>query len=167
LNKLWGLEVKETSSPEVIIYIDKMIVRIENELEKMKFNTPIAFLMEFVDFVSDKDLGKKEMEKILIVFSIFAPHFCEELWNLLGNKESILKQKWPSVKLVEDKEFHLMIQVDGRLRDKANFNSDISKEELIKKVKEREKVKKWIEGKEIKDIVYISKRLINIVLCAE
>jgi len=167
LNKLWRLEVKETSSPEVIIYIDKMIVRIENELEKMKFNTPIAFLMEFVDFVSDKDLGKKEMEKILIVFSVFAPHFCEELWNLLGNKESILKQKWPSVKLVEDKEFHLMIQVDGRLRDKANFNSDISKEELIKKVKEREKVKKWIEGKEIKDIIYVPKKLINIVLCAE
>ena len=167
LNKLWGLEIKENSSPEVIIYIDKMIVRIENELDKMKFNTPIAFLMEFIDFVSDKNLGKKEMEKILIIFSVFAPHFCEELWNLLGNKESILKQKWPSVKLVEDKEFHLMIQVDGRLRDKANFNSDISKEELIKKVKEREKVKKWIEGKEIKDIIYVPKRLINIVLCAE
>lgn len=167
LNKLWGLEIKETSSPEVIIYIDKMIVRIENELEKMKFNTPIAFLMEFVDFVSDKDLGKKEMEKILIVFSVFAPHFCEELWSMLGNKESILKQEWPSVKLVEDEEFHLMIQVNGKLRDKANFNNNISKEELIKKVKEREKVKKWIEEKEIKDIVYVPKRLINIVLCAE
>ena len=106
-----------------------MIVRIENELEKMKFNTPIAFLMEFVDFVSDKDLGKKEMEKVLIVFSVFAPHFCEELWSMLENKESILEQKWPSIKLVEDEEFYLMIQVDGKLRDKANFNNDISKEE--------------------------------------
>jgi leucyl-tRNA synthetase len=86
---------------------------------------------------------------------------------MLGNKESILKQEWPSVKLVEDEEFYLMIQVDGKLRDKANFNNDISKEELIEKVKEREKVKKWIEGKEIKDIVYVPKRLINIVLCAE
>jgi len=57
--------------------------------------------------------------------------------------------------LVEDEEFYLMIQVDGKLRDKANFNNDISKEELIKKVKEREKVKKWIERKEIKDIVYV------------
>lgn len=167
LNKLWGLETKEKSSPEVVIYVDKMIAKIENELEKMKFNTPIAFLMEFVDFVSDKDLGKKEMEKILIVFSVFAPHFCEELWEKLGNKESILKESWPDVKLVEDKEFSLMIQVNGKLRDKDNFDSDVSKEELIEEIKKREKIKKWIDGKKIKDIVYVPKRLINIVLCAE
>lgn len=167
LNKLWGLETKEKSSPEVVIYVDKMIAKIENELEKMKFNTPIAFLMEFVDFVSDKDLGKKEMEKILIVFSVFAPHFCEELWEKLGNKESILKESWPDVKLVEEKEFSLMIQVNGKLRDKDNFDSDVSKEELIEEIKKREKIKKWIDGKKIKDIVYVPKRLINIVLCAE
>ncbi len=167
LNKLWGLETKEKSSPEVVIYVDKMIAKIENELEKMKFNTPIAFLMEFVDFVSDKDLGKKEMEKILIVFSVFAPHFCEELWEKLGNKESILNQRWPDVKLVEEKEFSLMIQVNGKLRDKDSFNSDISKEDLIEEVKKRDKIKKWIDGKKIKDIVYVPKRLINIVLCAE
>ncbi|MDK2949074.1 MAG: leucyl-tRNA synthetase [Patescibacteria group bacterium] len=167
LNKLWGLETKEKSSPEVVIYVDKMIAKIENELEKMKFNTPIAFLMEFVDFVSDKDLGKKEMEKILIVFSVFAPHFCEELWEKLGNKESILNQSWPDVKLVEDKEFSLMIQVNGKLRDKDDFDSDVSKEELIEEIKKREKIKKWIDGKKIKDIVYVPKRLINIVLCAE
>jgi leucyl-tRNA synthetase len=123
--------------------------------------------MEFIDFVSDKKLGKKEMEKILIIFSVFAPHFCEELWSILGNKESILFQQWPSVNLVEDEEFSLMIQVDGKLRDKDNFNSETSKEELIEKVKEREKIKKWIEGRKIKDIVYVPKRLINIVLCAE
>lgn len=167
LNKLWGLEVKEESSPEVVIYVDKMINRIENELEKMKFNTPIAFLMEFIDFVSRHDLGKKEMEKILIVFSVFAPHFSEELWERLGNKESILKQQWPNVNLVEDEEFSLMIQVNGKLRDKDIFNSNISKEELIEEVKKREKIKKWIDGKEIEDIVYVPKRLINIVLCAE
>lgn len=167
LNKLWGLEIKEESSPEVVIYVDKMINRIENELEKMKFNTPIAFLMEFIDFVSRHDLGKKEMEKILIVFSVFAPHFSEELWERLGNKESILKQQWPNVNLVEDEEFSLMIQVNGKLRDKDIFNSNISKEELIEEVKKREKIKKWIDGKEIEDIVYVPKRLINIVLCAE
>lgn len=167
LNKLWGLETKEKSSPEVVIYVDKMIAKIENELEKMKFNTPIAFLMEFVDFVSDKDLGKKEMEKILIVFSVFAPHFCEELWEKLGKKESILNQSWPDVKLVEEKEFSLMIQVNGKLRDKDSFNSNISKEDLIEEVKKRDKIKKWIDGKKIKDIVYVPKRLINIVLCAE
>ncbi|MDD2274221.1 MAG: leucine--tRNA ligase [Candidatus Pacebacteria bacterium] len=167
LNKLWGIEVKEESSPEVVIYVDKMINRIENELEKMKFNTPIAFLMEFIDFVSRHDLGKKEMEKILIVFSVFAPHFSEELWERLGNKESILKQQWPNVNLVEDEEFSLMIQVNGKLRDKDVFNSNISKEELIEEVKKREKIKKWIDDKEIEDIVYVPKRLINIVLCAE
>jgi len=107
------------------------------------------------------------MEKILIVFSVFAPHFCEELWEKLGKKESILNQSWPDVKLVEEKEFSLMIQVNGKLRDKDSFNSNISKEDLIEEVKKRDKIKKWIDGKKIKDIVYVPKRLINIVLCAE
>jgi len=167
LNKFWSLDIKEESSPEVISYTDKTIAKIEKELEKMKFNTPVAFLMEFVDFVSDKKIGKQEMEKILIVFSIFAPHFCEEIWEMLGNKESITKQKWPEFNLIEEKDFSLMIQVGGKLRDKAIFSSETSKEEIIEEIKNREKVKKWIEGKQIKEVIYVPKKLINIVLCAE
>jgi leucyl-tRNA synthetase len=143
-----------------------LIKKVEGDLEKMKFNTPIAFFMEFVDFVSDKKLGKKEVEKLLVVFSIFAPHFCEEIW---GKETSIMEEEWPKINedLIKDETVDIMIQVDGKLRDKVEFSVNSSKEEIIKEVKERENVKKWILGKEIKDVVFVPKRLINIVLCAE
>ncbi|MDD3386566.1 MAG: class I tRNA ligase family protein, partial [Candidatus Pacebacteria bacterium] len=170
LNKFWDILIEsknnEESSPLVEAYVDKLIKKVENDLEKMKFNTPIAFFMEFVDFVSNKKLGKKELEKILIIFSIFAPHFCEEIW---GKEKSIMKEKWPEVneELIKDKTVNIMIQVNGKLRDKIEIEADISKEEIIKKIQERENIKKWVEGKKIKDIIFIPKRLINIVLCAE
>jgi leucyl-tRNA synthetase len=168
LNKLWNIlsEPNEESSPEVKVYVDKLIKKVEEDLEKMKFNTPIAFFMEFVDFVSDKKLGKKEVEKLLVVFSIFAPHFCEEIW---GKETSIMEEEWPKINedLIKDETVDIMIQVDGKLRDKVEFSVNSSKEEIIKEVKERENVKKWILGKEIKDVVFVPKRLINIVLCAE
>lgn len=173
LIKLWNiiLESKdnEESDKEVEIFVSKLIKKVDDNLEKLKFNTPIAFFMEFVDFVSDKKLGKKEIENILKVFSVFAPHFSEELWEMLGHGKSITKERWPEIdnELIKEEKVNIMVQVNGKLRDRIEVDADISKEELEKIAKESEKVEKWIKGKEIVNIVYVPKRLINIVLCAE
>ena len=171
LIKLWNiiLDSDGESSKEVKIYVDKLINKVSDNLEKMKFNTPIAFYMEFIDFISDKKLGKKEAEKILISFSVFAPHFCEELWQVLGHKSSITLESWPEVdkELIKEEKVFIMIQVNGKLRDRIEVSSNISEEDLKNLAKNSVNVEKWIKGKEIKNIVYVPQRLINIVLCAE
>jgi leucyl-tRNA synthetase len=173
LIKLWNVVLKskdnEESSKEVVIFVNKLIKKVDDNLEKMKFNTPVAFFMEFVDFASDKKIGKKEIENILKVFSVFAPHFSEELWKILGHDKSITLESWPKVdnELIKEDTIFLTIQVNGKLRDRIEVDVDISKDKAEEKAKKSEKVEKWIKDKKIKNIVYVPKRLINIVLCAE
>lgn len=170
LKKIWSLieekEIEEESGKEVLKKLNKLIKKIGEDLEGMKFNTAIAAFMEFINFCSKEKLGKEERDKIIILIAPFAPHLAEEMWQKTGHKESVGSQKWPSYnkELLEEDLVNLIIQINGKLRDKMEVNPDISEEEAKEKVWEREKVKKWTQGKEIKKIIFVPGKLINIVL---
>jgi leucyl-tRNA synthetase len=172
LNKLWDLFIEckdnKESSLEVVVATSKLIKKIGDDLERMKFNTPVSFFMEYINYVSEKknELGRKEIEDVLILLSLFAPHLCEELWQILGHKESILNEKWPEYdsKLVVEEKTMLIIQVNGKVRDKMEIDADLSKEEIEKIALDSIAVKKWIEGKEVKEVIVVPPKLINIVV---
>ena len=112
------------------------------------------------------DAGSREIfEKLLLLLSPFAPHIAEELWQKLGNKESITKEKWPTYdkKLAKDEEIQLVIQVNGKVRDKIIVSADITESEAREKALASEKIKKYIKGKKIKRFVFTGK-LVNIVI---
>jgi leucyl-tRNA synthetase len=169
LKKVWNLteqhSADEKSSKETIKNLHKLIKKIGEDLDKMKFNTAIAAFMEFVNFCSREQLGKDEKEKIIILLSPFAPHISEELWQIIGHKESVTFQKWPDYnkEFIKEDLVNLIIQINGKLRDRIEVSPDVLKEETEKLVLQREKVKKWIGGKEIKKIIFVPGKLINIV----
>jgi len=172
LNKVWSLtlecENNKKSSKEAIKLVHRLNKKVSEDLENMKFNTAVSSFMEFVNFCQQKkeEVGGDVIERMLILLAPFAPHITEELWKELGNKKSIHLENWPKYdeKLIQEEKIVLLIQINGKMRDQTEVSPDISEEEAKILALSREKIKKWIEGKEIKKIIFVPKRLINIVI---
>lgn len=102
-----------------------------------------------------------------------APHITEELWQRLHYKNktvkrvlSIFDEKWPTydLKIVEEEKITLVVQVNGKKRDIVEVNKNISQKEIEKLIFQRENVKKYLQGKKVKKIIFVPKRLINILV---
>jgi len=168
-------------------YIHKSIRKIFEDIENLKFNTAIAELMIFFNGKDNKPDWRPrlnnngEWEKVsevgravdcvaikyfLILLAPFAPHLAEELWSKLGNKKSIFKHKWPEYdsKLVKDDIIELVVQVNGKVRDRLEVNADISEKEAKKVAQESEKIKKWTKGKKIAKVIFVKGKLVNVVV---
>jgi leucyl-tRNA synthetase len=172
LERVWKLfsdcQNNKKSSKRAIKEINKLNKKIENDLETIKFNTIVAAFMEFINFASENksEIGKDIIKKILILLSPFVPHITEELWHQLGNKESIYEKPWPKYnkKLIKEEKITLVIQINGKVRDKIEVETSISEEGVKKLTLEREKVKRWIEGKRIKKVIFVPGKIINLVV---
>jgi leucyl-tRNA synthetase len=172
LNRVWNLVLEcrknKKSSQRAIKEIHKLNKKIEEDLEMMKFNTAVSAFMEFSNFANSnkKEIGREVIERFLVLLAPFAPHLSEELWHQLGHKTSVHKQKWPkwNPRLIEEEKITLVIQVNGKIRDKIEVRADISEREVKELALSQEKIKKWIGGKEIKKVIFVPQRLINIVV---
>lgn len=153
---------------------NKLIKKTTEDLENFKFNTAISNLMEALNEAFNLGLNhyitlsadRYFKEKFLIILAPFAPHIAEEFWEKLGHKESIFKEKWPEYDpaLIKDEEIKLVIQINGKLRDRIKVPFDISEDEAKKTATKSEKVKNFIGDKEIKKIIFVKGKLINIVI---
>jgi leucyl-tRNA synthetase len=155
----------ETKIAQKIIH--KTIKKVSEDIEGMRFNTAISAMMIAVnDLEKLSQISKENYQLLLQLLAPFTPHFTEELWLSLGNKKSIHISKWPKYEanLVIDDEVTIMVQVNGKVR--GSFVTSVSAEQndLENKAKELEEVKKWIEGKNIIKVIFVPKRLINIVV---
>lgn len=106
------------------------------------------------------------MRELLITLSPYAPHIAEELWEQIGETESITKTVYPTFNaayLVEDS-FEYPVQINGKVRVNLNFPADMAKEEIEKQVLANDQVIKWMEGKELKKIIVVPKRIVNVVV---
>ncbi len=172
LNRVWQLTLdcfeNEKSSEDTIKEIHKLNRKVETDMEKMKFNTAIAAFMEFINFgfENKNSIGKDVIKKMLLLLAPFAPHIAEELWEKISNKDSVHNQSWPKYdeKLAKEKTITLIIQINGRVRDKIDVDIDISEDEARDLTLNREKVKKRILNKSIKKIIFVPGKLINIVI---
>jgi leucyl-tRNA synthetase len=172
LSRVWNIfqDNKKTGekSKEIVSYLHRLIKKINEDLEEMKFNTAIAVIMEFINFwmKEEQSLAKKDTEIFTKILSPFAPHLAEELWEKLGHKKSIFYEKWPEYdeELIKEENFELVIQINGRVRDKIQAAVDILENEAQKLALSSEQVKKWTENKEIKKVVFIKNRLINFII---
>jgi len=144
----------------------KTIKKVTEDIESMNFNTAISQMMIFVnECTKHKSLPKSAMERFLILLAPFAPHITEELWVELENKNSIFLQEWPKYNpdMIKDEMFEMVVQVNGKVRDKVQVPADISEEEANEKALASEKVQKYVDGKEIKKVIFVKGKLINIV----
>ncbi|MBI4335623.1 MAG: leucine--tRNA ligase, partial [Candidatus Omnitrophica bacterium] len=148
------------------------IKRVTEDIERFQFNTAISAVMELVNAVyglefkvENKEI-KGAVETIVILLSPFAPHMCEEMWEKLGYKESILRSAWPKFDpaVLVKEEVVIIVQVNGRVRSKLNMPVNAEEAGLKEAVFSDAVVKKWIEGKPVKNFVIVPNKLVNIVV---
>jgi len=175
INRVWNLfqdRNKKGAGIKDLSMIDKTIKKVGDDLERLSFNTAIARIMEYINWYQDnrENFNNKQHQRFFEILSLllapFSPHLAEELWFQLGHKESVFKQKWPKYdqKMIKEEIITLVIQVNGKLRDKIEVPADISESEAKSIALGSEKIKKWLSGKKPKKIIFIKGKLINIVL---
>ncbi|HOA40373.1 MAG TPA: leucine--tRNA ligase [Halanaerobiales bacterium] len=152
------------------------IKRVTEDLNtRMNFNTAISAIMELSNGIyhylnesreKNYDLLKLVIDKLLLLLSPFAPHMSAELWEQLGNQGSIHEEAWPSYdeEALKKDEVTIVVQINGKVRDRLEVSADIEEAELRELVLAREKVKEYVGGKELVKFIVIPKKLVNIVV---
>lgn len=172
LQKVWRIAeegdiIDEWPNDELVKLLHKTIKKVGEDIENFRFNTAISQMMILANEVQKlKTVSKPMMEGFAKILSPFAPHLCEEIWEKLGHKETIAYEPWPEfdAKLVVDDTFELVFSVNGKVRGKKEVAIGISEEDAIASALEDEGVKRNIEGKEIIKKIYVSNKLVNIVV---
>jgi leucyl-tRNA synthetase len=154
----------------------KTIKKVTEDIERFHFNTAISAIMELVNeiYLSDvkdqKDeismrITREAIEAVVLLLSPFIPHIAEELWESLGYKDSILNNPWPDCdpEAVKEEEILIVIQVNGKLRDRMTLPASYGEQEIKSWALKSEKIRKLTEGKEIKRVILVPRKLVNIV----
>ncbi|MGQ9754573.1 MAG: leucine--tRNA ligase [Desulfotomaculales bacterium] len=158
--------------------VHRTVYRVTRDIEeRFGFNTAISAIMElvngmyqFVDRVPvvDRDpaVTRETVEKLLLLLAPFAPFIAEELWERTGHADSIHKQAWPAYEetLLEEEQVTIVVQINGRVRDRMVVPADLSPEDMQQVVLGQPRVQKLIAGKKIVKIVPVPKKLVNIVV---
>jgi leucyl-tRNA synthetase len=183
LNRIWRIhfeiknyeELNNEKDQELKIMINKTIKGVTEDIEKeFQFNTAIAKMMEFFNFLNrivversvSKELLIDSWKKFIKILYPFVPHICEELWEDIGEKTFLFNEKWPEYEKIEEEreKINIGVQINGRVRGNIEIPSNAKVEEILKIVSENERFKKYIENKKIIKKIYIERKLINIVV---
>ena len=165
-------KLKKENESSLLKSINIAIKEISNDIKNNQFNTAISELMKFYNSISsnlnhvNKDLRREALMKFCILLAPFAPHISDEIWHLIGNSKSVHLEKWPvfDEDALKENSYELVIQINGKVRDKINVEINISDDEIKEKTLIRPNVKKWIDKKTIRKIIIVKGRIINIVV---
>lgn len=161
------LTVGETISDELAYIINATIKKVSEDIEKIKFNTAIAQLMTCVNEIyKNKKLNNAEYRVLLTLLNPFAPHITEELWTQCGYGKDFTNATWPKVdeSKLQRKMVEIAVQVNSKIITKANIDTSLSQDEILSLVKEDEKIKPLLEGKNIVKEIYVPNRIVNIIV---
>ncbi|MFH0918191.1 MAG: leucine--tRNA ligase [Candidatus Omnitrophota bacterium] len=168
LNRVWRIQdnLVDQPNPELFKSLHKTIKKVSADFDEFKFNTAIASLMELTNAIYQWGASREVFLALVTMLSPIVPHFSEELWQILGNKESIFKSTWPQCdsNLLVEENVELVIQINGKLRSKIQVARDISEDKLKELVLADQKVIPWLEGKSPKKFIVVPQKLINIVI---
>jgi leucyl-tRNA synthetase len=174
LKKFWNLyfngdtfEVSdEEPTKEEFKILHTLIKKVLFDIENFSFNTSVSSFMIAVNELQKLKCNKRNiLEPLAVIISPYAPHICEEVWNLLGNNSSVEFEKFPVLNesfLVED-EIDYPVSFNGKMKFKIKLPSTLTKEEVEKIILENEDAKKHLDGKTVKNFIFVPKKIINIV----
>lgn len=171
IEKVWNLQNIMTDdegySVELEKSMHKTIKKVGEDFERMKFNTAIAAMMSFLNDVSKKgSITKGEYKTFITLLNPVAPHVTEELWEMLGGEGLLSLHAWPEYdesKTVDD-EIEIVVQINGKIRDKMSVAADLNRDELQAVAMESERIKTLVEGKQVVKIIAVPGKLVNIVV---
>jgi len=176
LRKMWNLFHDENDALSIseekatkaeLKSIHKTIKKVQEDIERYSFNTPVSAFMICVNELSSLKCNKREvLESLTLIVSPYAPHIAEELWKLLGHDSDISSATYPAYNEAYLKEdaHEYPVSINGKMRVKIKFPFDMPKEEIEKEVLATEAVLKWTEGKTPKKVIIIPNKIVNIVV---
>jgi len=178
LDKVWKLQtvISEQENGKIKVILNKTIKKVTEDIENFRFNTAISQMMILVNAVEkETQISAQQYKSLLIILAPFAPHMTEQLWSSFAKatadksskyKESIFLQAWPVAdeKYLQEDEIEMVVQVNGRVRERLMVAHDVTEDEVRETALESEKVRVFTEGKEIKKIIFVPGKLINIVV---
>jgi len=162
--KIW---TNEKATDQELKVLHRALKKIEEDTERFSFNTAVSAFMVLVNELSDLKSHKKEiLESLLISLTPYAPHIAEELWHQLGHASTILNATYPGVdqKFLVETSKEYPISINGKLRTQININLDAAQPEVEEIVLKNDVVKKWLEGKPPKRIIFVKGKMVNVVV---
>ncbi len=153
-------EEKETKA------VSKLIKRVENNILNFKFNTTISALMEFYNEFFQSKFSSEDVERLIIAVAPVFPHIAEEIWNITGHNYSVHMQGWPKVdeKLLQEESIKIPVQINGRVRGYIFVGVSDSEKEVEDKVLQNTSLETHIGKDDIKKLIYVPRRIVNVVI---
>ena len=181
LNRVWGIATREANelrgsegSGDLKRATHKTIKKVSADIERFSFNTCVAALMELTNTMNrvwdsravSPETWQESVDALLLMLAPLAPHVAEELWQKNGRPYSIHSQSWPTWEeaFVQDAEVTLIVQVNGKLRDRITVASGILEEDAKALALASDKVQSQLEGKEVRRVIYVPGKLVNVVV---
>ena len=183
LNRVWDLATRdaaamdgsdESVSRDTRRLLHQTVRKCHNDLDRFKFNTAIASLMELTNHLNrvwaeasiEPDLWRECVKKLLLMLASMAPHMTEELWERNGYEYSIHQQGFPEwdEEMAADEVFTLVVQVNGKVRDKLEVPVGIPESEAQQLALSSPRVQTLLDGKSVNKTVYVPGRLVNVVV---
>jgi len=176
LDRVWRLMANEEGrlsdavvssdpSPDQQRLLHQTIKKVTEDIEGLRFNTAISQMMVFTnDMTKAEHRPRTLIEPFVLLLAPFAPHLAEELWGLLGHTPSVSQEPWPRFDpaLTVSDRLTIPIQINGKLRGKLEVGADATKDQVESLA--RVEADEWLQGKVLKKVVYVEKKLINFVI---
>ncbi len=180
LNRIWNLVEEDYASKSsegdngLARLTHQTIKKVTEDFEKIRLNTMVSALMELANYMGKlKETGSvstkawnESIKTLLVLLAPTAPHMAEELWGRAGYKYSVHNQLWPKwdESMVTSDEFTMVVQVNGKVRDRLTASVTVAEDDAKKMAMGLEKVKPFVEGKQVVKVIYVPGKLVNIVV---
>ncbi len=175
IKKLWGLFYKgdqclltdgEPTAAELKA-LHKLIKKVTADIEAFSYNTSVAAFMICVNELTQlKCHNRKVLSDLVVVLAPFAPHVAEELWHALGNDTTVCDARWPAFNedYLKESEVTLAVSFNGKARYNITVPADMPQDEVQKLALENENAARWMDGKQVRKIIYVPGKIVNIVI---
>lgn len=170
-------ESEKSDSQKAKQSLHKLIKKVTEDIENFRFNTAISAFMEFFNGIKDEPVSLKTVKTFLVLLYPFAPHFSEELGQLVsssaneligksGEQKTLQTEKWPEYDeaMLMEQTVDIVVQINGKVKTRLTVNRDIKEEEVKQKVLDLEPIKKALAGDSIKRVVFVPNKLVNLVI---
>jgi leucyl-tRNA synthetase len=154
---------------ETIKRTHKTISTVTDHIERLRFNTGLAAMMDQLNYLArlkPEELGRFALEAYIVMLAPMAPHITEEIWRALGHESSVHLESWPKFdpELTKEETVTVVIQINGKVRDRLQVNADAPEAEVVPMALASEAVKRHLDGKQPKKVIYVPGKLVSIVV---
>jgi leucyl-tRNA synthetase len=169
LERVWTLahDAGSKVTPAAEQKLHRTIRKVTADTEALQYNTAISAMMEYVNELREQGAGSRELvEPLVLMLAPYAPHIAEEMWEVLGHRETVFQARWPShdEKLASAGDVEIAVQVNGKLRSRLTVPRGMAEKDVVDRALADDAVKKFVDGQKVKKVIFVQDRLINLVV---